>query len=92
MKIKLSMKTAQPELAQDTSLPYTGLVSYNVQVGDHFQTKYDVVTANKQVDIFDYYYDKYGKNFLDMKQSEGRINPKLWNPPGSKSKVTTSKK
>ena len=93
MKIKIIHDDCPAELAQDTSLPYTAyLVSYNVQVGDHFQTKYDVVTANKQVDIFDHYYDKYGKNFLDMKQSEGRINPKLWNPPGSKSKVTTSKK
>ena len=31
----------------------------------------------KQTDLFDYYYDLYGKNFIEFKQSEGRVNPKI---------------
>ena len=45
--------------------------------------RYDIATGPKQVDIFDDYWDKYGRDFRNMKATEGRVNPKLWNPPGS---------
>ena len=86
---KIIHKDCDPSLCQDRSLPYT---AFMIEYKEGGISKFDIASGAKQVDIFDHYYDKYGKNFLDMKQSEGRINPKLWNPPGSKSKVTTSKK
>ena len=45
--------------------------------------------GEKTVDIFDVYYDKYGKDgFIGMKQSEGRVPPNRWNvePPKPKRK------
>ena len=45
--------------------------------------------GDKQVDVFDVYYDKYGKDgFIGMKQSEGRVPPNRWNvdPPKSEKK------
>tara|TARA_A100001234_G_C12467540_1_gene317876 strand:+ start:477 stop:644 length:168 start_codon:yes stop_codon:yes gene_type:complete len=44
-------------------------------------THFDIVSAAKQVDIFDDYWDKYRHDFKNMTQTEGRVNPKLWNPP-----------
>ena len=94
MKIKILHEDCSLDLATDKALPYTAyLVSYSVQVRENWETKYDIVIANKVVDIFDHYYDKYRDKFLDMQQCEGRVNPKLWSPPGSGSaKVTSSKK
>ena len=43
-------------------------------------THFDIVTAPKQVDIFDDYWDKYRHDFQGMSQTEGRVNPKLWSP------------
>jgi hypothetical protein len=36
--------------------------------------------AYKMSEIFDHYYDKY-KNVLAIKQSDGRVAPKLWIDP-----------
>jgi hypothetical protein len=44
-------------------------------------THFDIVSGAKQVDIFDDYWDKYRHDFKNMTQTEGRVNPKLWNPP-----------
>ena len=35
-------------------------------------TKFDLVSAGKQVDIFDYYWDLYRYDFVNMTQSEGK--------------------
>lgn len=62
-------------MADDKSLPYTAyLVEY--VVGKIIQ--YDLVIANKKVDIFDYYWDKYREDFLTFNQTKGTVNPKLW--------------
>jgi len=71
-----------PELAQDKTLPHTAFL---VEYDDGNGVVFDIVTAAKQVDIFDFYWDKY-KNLISMKQSEGRSNPKLWQDPKKKSK------
>jgi len=72
--IKILHQDCDPELANDRTLPYNAyLVTY--ENGD---TKYDIVICNKQVDIFDYYWDRYRENLVGWKQSEGRVNPKLW--------------
>jgi hypothetical protein len=44
-------------------------------------THWDIVMAGKRVDIFDEYWDKYRENLITFTQTEGRSNPKLWNPP-----------
>jgi hypothetical protein len=70
-----------PSLAEDKSLPYnTFLVEY-LQDGI---TKFDIASGPKQVDIFDSYWDKYRNDLVNMTQTEGRVNPKLWNPPKQK--------
>jgi hypothetical protein len=48
---------------------------------------YDVVHAVSKVEIFDYYYDTYGKNGIqDIKWTDGSVNTKLWSNSNKKSK------
>jgi hypothetical protein len=75
---KVLHSDCDPTLAQDRSLPYTAFLVEYAQDG---MTKFDIVTAAKQVDIFDDYWDKYRHDFRTMTQTEGRVNPKLWSPP-----------
>jgi len=83
-KIRILQENCEPSLAEDKSLPYTSyLVSYKDKEG---VKKYDLAVGNKQVDIFDHYWDKYRDNFINMRQSGGTVNPKLWNAPGSEPK------
>jgi hypothetical protein len=74
---KILHEDCDPTLAQDKSLPSNAfLIEYSQADVSHF----DIVTAAKQVDIFDDYWDKYKNNFKGMTQTEGRINPRLWTP------------
>ncbi len=76
--MKFIKQNCTPQDADDKSLPTTCfLVTYK----ENGITYYDLVMASKQVDIFDYYYDKYREGFITMKQAEGRANPKVWTPP-----------
>tara|TARA_B100002019_G_scaffold21612_1_gene16384 strand:+ start:1823 stop:2092 length:270 start_codon:yes stop_codon:yes gene_type:complete len=71
-------QNCDPKEAEDRSLPYICyLISYNVDG----KVTYDLAMTGKEVDLFDYYYDLYGKDFIEFKQSEGRVNPKLWVDP-----------
>lgn len=84
--IKIIQSDCDPTLASDRSLPNNAfLVEYLQDEITHF----DIVMAAKQSDIFDEYYDKYKKGFLNMTQTEGRANPKLW---GNKPKESKKKK
>jgi hypothetical protein len=68
-------EACDPEVATDKSLPNNAfLVSYSV--GE--EKKYDLVISSKKVEIFDHYYDKYKKDLIDIQQSDGTANPKLW--------------
>ena len=82
-KITILHKDCDPELSKDRSLPYT---SYLVEYFYDGCSRYDVVIANKRVDIFDYYWDNYREGFKTFTQSEGRVNPKLWDHPDKKKK------
>lgn len=63
------------ELANDRSLPYTAyLVTYKIDGA----ICYDIVIPDKQIDIFDFYWDKYREGFKSFKQAEGRVNPRMW--------------
>jgi hypothetical protein len=82
--ITILHQNCDPSLADDRSLPYT---AYLVHYIDEGNPSYDVVLTNKKTDIFDYYWDRYRENLKWFKQSEGRVNPKLWgNKPVEKKK------
>ncbi len=82
-QLKVIHKECDPTLAQDRTLPYTAYIVEYVQDGI---TKFDIVTASKQVEIFDYYWDNYRSDFKNMTQTEGRANPKLWGNKGPSDK------
>lgn len=42
------------------------------------QICYDLTRANKQVDIFDMYWDKFREGIKSIEFGHGRISPKLW--------------
>jgi hypothetical protein len=78
-------ENCNPQEDNNTKLPYTAyLVEYKVDE----EVRYDIAMGDKQVDVFDVYYDKYKTNFISMKQSEGRVAPNRWNvqPPAPKKK------
>lgn len=84
--MKIVHEDCDPSLSLDKELPYNAyLVEYQVDGISH----YDVSIGYNQVEMFDYYYDKYKKDFIKFTQSEGRANPKLW---GAQQKDTASKK
>ena len=83
-KIRILETNCDPSRASDRTLPYTSyLVEY---LDDTAKRCYDLIICNKQVDIFDHYWDRYRHNFVGWVQTDGRVNPKLWNPPGSSKK------
>lgn len=86
MNIKIIHKDCDPSLSEDRSLPYT---AYLVEYIEGETTKFDIVVSSKRVDIFDYYWDRYRNDLINMTQTEGRTNPKIW---GSKSPETKKKK
>lgn len=74
-KIKVIHKDCDPLLAQDKTLPYT---TYLVEYLQDDMTHFDIVMSNKKADIFDHYWDNYRSDFINMTQTQGKINPKLW--------------
>ncbi len=87
MSIKIIHQDCDNSLANDRNLPYD---AYLVNYEDSGILKYDIVRCSKKVEIFDYYWDKYRNDFKPpWKQSEGRVNPKLW---GVQPKETKKKK
>jgi hypothetical protein len=80
--MKILHQNCDPELANDRSLPYTAyIVTYEIDGA----IAHDIVVVNKKMDIFDYYWDKYREGLKGFKQTEGRVNPRLW---GSQTKET----
>ncbi len=77
MKIRILNEDCDPSLASNQSLPNNSfLVEYAVEG----LAKFDLVMSNKKVDIFDHYWDKYKSDLNNIIQTEGNINPKLYNP------------
>ena len=72
--MKIINENCDPKVAEDPKLPYT---AYLIQYADKEVVKYDLTVGDSKVEIFDHYYDKY-KNVMQMIQSNGRVNPKLW--------------
>lgn len=79
-------QNCDPELAKDRSLPYTAyLVTYEIDGA----IAYDIAIPRNKVELFDYYWDRYREGLKTFKQSEGRMNPKLW---GNKPKEEKKKR
>jgi hypothetical protein len=73
--MKIINENCERELANDRTLPYNAyLVTYEVDA----VMAYDLVISDKKSDIFDYYWDKYREGLKGWKQSEGRVNPRMW--------------
>jgi len=71
----LLVENATPEQIKDTSLPND---AYQVKNKVNDQVQIDLCRG-KRVDIFDLYYDKFGKGALiNIDWAYGRTNPKLW--------------
>ena len=66
--------------------PYDAMIITYVVDGE---TRYDLTRSQKAVNIFDMYYDKFGKGLKNIDYGEGRHNPKLW---GLKAPQTKKKK
>ena len=81
-QLNIIHQNCDPELAQDRSLPHT---AYLIEYDDGNKVCYDIAVSSKKVEIFDYYWDRY-RNVISMRQSEGRVNPKLWQDPTKKKK------
>jgi hypothetical protein len=85
LKFIILHEDCDPTLADDKNLPTN---SYLVEYILDAKTHYDIVMANKKVDIFDHYYDLYRKDLITFNQTEGRISPKLY---GYEPKVSQKK-
>ena len=69
------LETTTLEKANDKSLPTDGyLVWYNVDGNELL----DVTRSGKQANVFDLYYDKYGKELKRIEWGFGTINPSQW--------------
>lgn len=81
--MRILHQNCDPQLANDRSLPYNCyIVTYEIDGA----IAYDLVIPDKQVEIFDYYWDRYREGLKGWKQSEGRVNPKLWGAQAKESK------
>jgi hypothetical protein len=80
-------KDCDPSLSKDRSLPINSyIITYTV---DDIK-KHDIVQASGFVEVFDVYYDQYGKDTIkSIKWTEGRVNPRLY---GYKIKETKKRK
>ena len=93
--VKVIHEKCDPKLAEDRKLPYTAyLIEYVDKENGEDKVFYDITLCQKQVEMFDYYYDKYKTGLKGWKQAEGRISPKLWDEDmlNPDKKKTSSKK
>tara|TARA_B100001939_G_scaffold284226_1_gene253790 strand:+ start:1008 stop:1274 length:267 start_codon:yes stop_codon:yes gene_type:complete len=74
-EIRVIHSDCDPSISEDRTLPSNAYLVEYLQDG---VTHFDVVTCQKKVEIFDEYWDKYKKDLINITQTEGRINPKLW--------------
>ena len=83
MNVTVIHEKCDLEKDNNTKLPYT---SYVIQYEVDGKVVHDIAMAQKAVDIFDHYYDKYKKGFKWLKQTGGTVRPNLWNAPAPKRK------
>ena len=92
MTVTIISEKCDPKAADDKKLPNNAyLIQYEVEG----KVVHDIAMAQKAVDIFDQYYDKYKKGFKWLKQAGGQLRPNLWNnnqPPKRKKRKKPSSK
>ena len=66
-------KTTQ-ETANDRKLPSDAFNVFYVVKGEE---RLDVTRSGKMVNVFDFYYDKYG-NVKKIDYGQGTVNPSMW--------------
>ena len=71
------LDSENPQLPNDAYI-----ISYNHED----KIYHDITRGNKQVDLFDMYYDKFGKDLKSIEWAKGRVNPRVWGykPPEKK--------
>ena len=74
-EIRVIHSDCDPSISEDKTLPSNAFLVEYLQDGI---THFDIVSCQKKVEIFDEYWDKYKKDLINITQTEGRINPKLW--------------
>ena len=78
------LEKTTPEKAEDRSLPS---VAFNVTYVVEGETRLDVTRSEKMANVFDMYYDRYGKDAVQkIDYGCGTIRPNLWGvkPPEKK--------
>ena len=71
---EILLEKTTKEKANDKSFPTDAFnVTYLADGKEHL----DVIRSNKQVNIFDFYYDKYG-NVQKIDYGYGAVNPTQW--------------
>ena len=63
------------EKANDRKLPSDAFEVYYVVDGEE---RLDVTRSGKMVNIFDFYYDKYGNVVKKINYGQGTVNPSQW--------------
>lgn len=74
-------KNCDKNLAKDKTLPRN---SYLVTYEQDEELVYDIVQCSSKVQIFDYYYDRYGNVLKDIRWTEGTVNPKCYQSKSKK--------
>ena len=85
-QLNIIHKKCDKALAKDKSLPINSyLVTYLIKD----EKTYDIVQAGSFVEVFDEYYDEYGKGAIQkIEWTQGTVNPKTYGytPRDSKKK------
>ena len=69
--------------AENSQLPNDSCIISYLHEGNIY---FDITRGNKMVDLFDMYYDKFGKDLKSIDWTKGRVNPRVWGykPPENK--------
>lgn len=69
-------KNCDKSATKDIKLPIN---SYLVTYIFEDKESYDIIQASSKVEVFDHYYDTYGKgNVLNIEWTNGKVNPKIY--------------
>lgn len=78
------------EIANNPNFPNTAYLVWYIVDGVE---QIDLTMCNKKVDLFDFYYDKYGPGSIQkIDWGYGRVNPKLWGYVKKEKKENSKKK
>lgn len=74
---QILLEKTTTEKANDSSFPTDSYLIWYLEKGKNYL---DLTRCDKMVNIFDFYYDKYGKDSVQkIDFAYGRVSPKIWN-------------